>query len=102
MRHIKKIVLICIMVLVLPQLALASKTHLVRKNESLHSIARKYHVSVDKLKSVNGLTSTRIKVGAGSSYLPTLRLNLSNSQKSRVHTRLSRVIPCRALPARPE
>ncbi|HPX61775.1 MAG TPA: NlpC/P60 family protein [Deltaproteobacteria bacterium] len=64
MRHIKKIVLICIMVLVLPQLALASKTHLVRKNESLHSIARKYHVSVDKLKSVNGLTSTRIKVGA--------------------------------------
>jgi len=35
-----------------------------RKSESLHSIARKYHVSVGELKSVNNLTGTRIARGA--------------------------------------
>jgi cell wall-associated NlpC family hydrolase len=50
--------------LVFPHLALASKTHVARKSESLHSIARTYHVSVDELKSVNNLTGTRIIRGA--------------------------------------
>jgi cell wall-associated NlpC family hydrolase len=51
------------MLLAVPQLALASKTHVVRKSESLHSIARKYHVSVDELKSVNNLSGTRVDKG---------------------------------------
>jgi cell wall-associated NlpC family hydrolase len=52
------------MLLAVPQLALASKTHVVRKSESLHSIARKYHVSVDELKSVNNLSGTHVEKGA--------------------------------------
>jgi len=52
------------MILAAPQLVLASKTHVVRKSESLHSIARKYHVSVDELKSVNNLSGTHIDKGA--------------------------------------
>jgi LysM repeat protein len=36
----------------------------VRKSESLHSIARKYHVSVEELKSVNNLSGTHVQKGA--------------------------------------
>jgi LysM repeat protein len=52
------------LILAVPQLALASKTHVVRKSESLHSIARKYHVSVEELKSVNNLSGTHVQKGA--------------------------------------
>jgi LysM repeat protein len=52
------------MLLALPQLVLASKTHVVRKSESLSSIARKYHVSVEELKSVNNLSGTHVEKGA--------------------------------------
>lgn len=51
------------MLLASPQLVLASKIHIVRKSESLHSIARKYHVSLDELKSVNSLTGTHVDRG---------------------------------------
>ncbi len=63
MANIRHILLLCIMLLAFPQLVLASKTHLVRKSESLHSIARKYHVSVEELKTVNTLTGSQIKQG---------------------------------------
>jgi cell wall-associated NlpC family hydrolase len=52
------------MLLAFPQLVLASKTHVARKSESLQSIARKYHVSVDELKSVNNLTGSKVSRGA--------------------------------------
>jgi len=52
------------MLLAVPQLVLASKTHVVRKSESLHSIARKYHVSVEELKSINNLSGTHVEKGA--------------------------------------
>lgn len=64
MARIISLHLLCIMILALPQLALASQTHVVRKSESLHSIARKYHVSVKELKNINNLTGTRIAKGA--------------------------------------
>lgn len=64
MTHTRYIFVICLMLLATPQLVLASKTHIVRKSESLHSIARKYHVSVRELKSVNNLTGTHIDRGA--------------------------------------
>jgi len=64
MAQTRSISLLCIMILAAPQLVLASKTHVVRKSESLHSIARKYHVSVDELKSVNNLSGTHIDKGA--------------------------------------
>jgi len=64
MKHICFSSVICLILLVSPQFALASKTHLVRKSESLHSIARKYQVSVDELKSINSLTGTHAEKGA--------------------------------------
>lgn len=64
MAHIRIASAICLILLALPQLALASKSHVVRKSESLHSIARKYHVSLDELKSVNNLTATHVEKGA--------------------------------------
>ncbi|MBC8017436.1 MAG: C40 family peptidase [Verrucomicrobia bacterium] len=64
MARIRPIHLLCIMLLTAPQLALASKTHVVRKSESIHSIARKYHVSVEELKSVNNMSGTRVQKGA--------------------------------------
>jgi cell wall-associated NlpC family hydrolase len=64
MAHIRIAVTICLILLSLPQLVLASKSHVVRKSESLQSIARKYHVSVDELKSVNNLTASHVSKGA--------------------------------------
>jgi peptidoglycan DL-endopeptidase LytE len=63
MAHIRIVVAICLILLTLPQLVLASKAHVVRKSESLQSIARKYHVSVNELKSVNNLTASRVSKG---------------------------------------
>jgi len=63
MAHIRIIVTICLVLLLLPQLVLASKAHVVRTSESLQTIARKYHVSVNELKSVNNLTASRVKKG---------------------------------------
>src|SRR5450631_4183456 len=64
MTQTRSIILLCIILIAAPQLVLASKTHVVRKSESLHSIARKYHVSVEELKSVNNLSGTHIDKGA--------------------------------------
>ncbi|MDR3580913.1 MAG: NlpC/P60 family protein [Oryzomonas sp.] len=63
MIHIRILSAICLVLLSFPQLVLASKTHVARRSESLHSIAFKYHVSVDELKSVNNLSSSRIEQG---------------------------------------
>jgi len=64
MAQTRSILLLCIILIAAPQLVMASKTHVVRKSESLHSIARKYHVSVEELKSVNNLSGTHIDKGA--------------------------------------
>ena len=63
MAHMRIVAAICLILLALPQLVLASKSHMVRKSESLPSIARKYHVSVDELKTVNNLTVSRVAKG---------------------------------------
>lgn len=64
MAHIRVALAICLILLAVPQLALASKSHVVRNSESLHSIARKYHVSVDELKTVNNImTGTQVEKG---------------------------------------
>ncbi|NVN92869.1 MAG: C40 family peptidase [Desulfuromonadales bacterium] len=64
MIHKRHILLLCLIIIAFPQLVMASKTHVVRKSESLHTIARKYHVSVNELKSVNNLTGTKVSKGA--------------------------------------
>lgn len=63
MAHFRIAVAICLVLLTLPQLVLASKSHVVRKSESLQSIARKYHVSVNELKTVNNLTASHVSKG---------------------------------------
>lgn len=64
MKQKHHIILLCLIIIAFPQLVLASKTHVARKSESLHTIARKYHVSVNELKSVNNLSGTRVSKGA--------------------------------------
>ncbi|MBI5634986.1 MAG: LysM peptidoglycan-binding domain-containing protein [Nitrospirae bacterium] len=41
----------------------SSKYHVVRKGDTLRSIARKYHVSVSDVKSLNALHSAKLKTG---------------------------------------
>lgn len=57
------VLLACTMLLVTPSLSHASKTHKVKKNETLFTIAKRYHVRVGDLKSANNLVSNRIKIG---------------------------------------
>jgi LysM repeat protein len=65
MAHTRSILLlVCCMLFAAPHVVLASKTHVVRTSESLHSIARKYHVTVEELKQVNNLNGTHIEKGA--------------------------------------
>lgn len=63
MHNVVKVALICVMVLTFPSLVLAAKTHKVKKNETLYSLAKKYHVSVDELKSANNLVHSHVKKG---------------------------------------
>ncbi len=63
MTNCVKIILVCLVLLLAPALALAAKTHLVKKNESLYTVAKKYHVSVNELKAANNLVNSRIKNG---------------------------------------
>jgi LysM repeat protein len=43
--------------------AFSAVTHKVRSGDTLQSISKTYHVSVDNLKSFNGLSTTRLKIG---------------------------------------
>lgn len=63
MRNGLRIVMLCICLAVIPSLSHAAKTHKVKKTETLNSIARKYNVSIDDLKSANNLVSAQVKKG---------------------------------------
>ena len=63
MRLSMKSAVICLVLLTLPALAFAAKTHRVKKNETLYSLAKKYHVSLSELKSANNLVNNQVKVG---------------------------------------
>lgn len=56
-----KLIALCVLMLSVPSLALAAKTHRVKKHESLYSLAKKYHVTVEELKSANNLVGSTIK-----------------------------------------
>lgn len=58
-----RLLAITVILFTLPSLALAAKTHKVRKNESVSSIARKYRVNVSDLKSANNLAKNRVAPG---------------------------------------
>ena len=52
---------LCLFILAFPTLALAAKTHRVKKSETIYSLAKKYHVTVEDLKAANNLVSNHIK-----------------------------------------
>jgi peptidoglycan DL-endopeptidase LytE len=61
MTNSLKLFIICVVILSFPSLALAAKTHRVKKNETVYSLAKKYHVTVEELKSANNLVGNRLK-----------------------------------------
>lgn len=58
-----RFILICIITISFPSLALAAKTHKTKKNETVFSLAKKYHVTVNELKAANNLVRNKIKPG---------------------------------------
>lgn len=58
----------------------ASDTYIVKKRDSLYSIARTYNTSVDKLKEINNLTSNALAIGQ------VLKLPSSNASENVVYT----------------
>lgn len=56
-----RLLTLCVIILTVPSLALAAKTHRVKKNETLYSLAKKYHVTTEELKAANNLVGDKIK-----------------------------------------
>lgn len=56
-----KLIAVSVIILSLPSLAFAAKTHRVKKNETVYTLAKKYHVTVEELKSANNLVGDNIK-----------------------------------------
>lgn len=52
-----------IILITFPSLAVAAKTHIVKKNDSLYSLSKRYHVSVQEFKSANNIVSSHLKLG---------------------------------------
>jgi len=46
-----------------PRKFAAVEQHVVKKGDTLSSIARRHHLTVNELKRLNGLTSTKLKIG---------------------------------------
>jgi LysM repeat protein len=63
MKNTLKIAVLSVIVLILPSYSFATKTHKIRKNDTLYSLALKYHVSVSDLKSANNMLGKHIKPG---------------------------------------
>jgi len=57
------IVVTSLFLVTFPSVVLASKTHSVKKNDSLYSLSKKYHVSVRDIKAANNLVNRRLKPG---------------------------------------
>jgi peptidoglycan DL-endopeptidase LytE len=54
---------LAMLLITFPSLAVAAKTHVVKKNDSLYSLSKKYHVSVQAFKSANNLVNSHLKPG---------------------------------------
>jgi cell wall-associated NlpC family hydrolase len=59
-------ILVCTAAIALtfPSAVFAAKTHKVKKNETIYSLAKRYHVSVADLKAANNLVQTQVKAGS--------------------------------------
>ena len=58
-----RVFVICLLLLSLPSFVFAAKTHRLKKNETLYSLTKKYHVSLAELKSANNLVNNQVKPG---------------------------------------
>jgi cell wall-associated NlpC family hydrolase len=56
-------ILLLVILLAVPSSVFAAKTHKVKKNETLSSVAKKYHVSINDLKVANNRLSSSLKLG---------------------------------------
>jgi peptidoglycan endopeptidase LytE len=56
-------ILLMALLLSIPNAAFAAKTHNVKKNETIASLAKKYHVPVNELKEANNRLNSSIKPG---------------------------------------
>ncbi len=56
-------ILLLVTLLAIPSLVFAAKTHKVKKNETLASVAKKYHVSITDLKEANTRPNSSVKPG---------------------------------------
>ncbi|MRR53268.1 MAG: peptidoglycan endopeptidase [Deltaproteobacteria bacterium] len=63
MKSGTRIIGIAMLLITFPSLAIAAKTHIVKKNDSLYSLSKRYHVSVQAFKSANNLVSSHLKLG---------------------------------------
>lgn len=56
-------ILLLVTLLAIPSSVFAAKTHKVKKSETLSSVAKKYHVSINDLKDANNRLNSSIKPG---------------------------------------
>lgn len=63
MKNSIRLFILCLIAVTFPSFAHAAKTHKVKKNESLYSLAKKYHVSVNDIKAANNLVGKHIRSG---------------------------------------
>ena len=63
MRNCLRVMVLGICLAVIPSLSFAAKTHKVKRNDTLYSLARKYSVSVQDLKRANNLVSAQVRIG---------------------------------------
>ncbi len=63
MGRFTRLIAACAVVASLPSFAFAAKTHKVKKNDTLYSLAKKYHVTTDELKAANGRVKNRLRPG---------------------------------------
>jgi len=76
------LVLFLMLLFMAPPAAWAETTHIVKKGESLSSIAQKYQVSIPKIKEANDLEDTRLQIGQ-SLTIPKPAAAIPNSSSTR-------------------
>ena len=59
-------ILVCIAAIALafPSVVFAAKTHKIKKNETIYSLAKRYHVSVADLKAANNMVQNQVRAGS--------------------------------------
>jgi LysM repeat protein len=86
MKNSISLFVLCLIVATFPSFALAAKTHKVKKNDTLYSLAKKYHVALSDIKTANNLVGKHIKTGEVL-VIPPRSVNAGNGEeigKSRV------------------